>query len=159
MAKPVTITPDDCAREVLDMVPLVMRVLRAEMRSHRGPELTVPHFRVLAYLGNNEGASLSEVAEYVGLRLPSMSTLVDGLVTRGLVSRVPSATDRRRVALCLTSRGRATRNAARRATQARLVKKLSPLPPEQQVTVAAAMDALRALFSAPAADEAEARPV
>src|SRR5438105_148133 len=141
-----TITPDDCAREVLDVVPLVMRVLRAEMRLNRGPELSVPHFRVLAFLGNNEGVSLSEVAEYVGLRLPSMSTLVDGLVTRGLVSRVPSSTDRRRVALCLTSRGRATLKAARRATQARLVKRLVTLPVEQQATVTAAMQALRALF-------------
>src|SRR5437763_10162015 len=106
-----TITSEDCAREVLDVVPLVMRVLRAEMRLQRGPELSVPHFRVLAFLGNNEGACLSEVAEYVGLRLPSMSTLVDGLVTRGLVSRVPAARDRRRLALCLTGPGRAALNA------------------------------------------------
>ena len=152
-----TITPDDCAREVLDVVPLVMRVLRAEMRAQRGPELSVPHFRVLGYLGNNEGASLSEVADYVGLRLPSMSTLVDGLVTRGLVSRVAAATDRRRLALCLTAHGRATLNAARRATQARLAKQLTTLPPEQQATVAAAMEALRALFASRTADEAETR--
>jgi DNA-binding MarR family transcriptional regulator len=152
-----TITADDCAREVLDVVPLVMRVLRAEMRSQRGPQLSVPHFRVLAFLGNNEGASLSEVAEYVGLRLPSMSTLVDGLVTRGLVSRAPSAVDRRRLALCLTTRGRATLNAARRATQARLVKQLATLPPEQQATVAAAMETLRGLFATRTAEEAEAR--
>ena len=153
-----TITSEDCAREVLDVVPLVMRVLRSEMRSQRGPELSVPHFRVLAFLGNNEGASLSEVAEYVGLRLPSMSTLVDGLATRGLVSREPAATDRRRLALCLTAHGRATLNAARRATQARLAKQLALLPPEQQATVAAAMEALRALFTPRIADEAEARP-
>jgi DNA-binding MarR family transcriptional regulator len=153
-----TITPDDCARDVLDVVPLVMRVLRTEMRLQRGPELSVPHFRVLAFLGNNEGASLSEVAEYVGLRLPSMSTLVDGLVTRGLVSRVASAKDRRRLALCLTAHGRATLNAARRATQARLAKRLATLPPEQRVSVAAAMGALRALFAPQMAEEAEARP-
>jgi DNA-binding MarR family transcriptional regulator len=152
-----TMTSDDCAHEVLDVVPVVMRVLRAEMRAQRGPELSVPHFRVLAFLGNNEGASLSEVAEYVGLRLPSMSTLVNGLVTRGLVSRVPSAADRRRLALCLTPRGRATLNAARRATQARLAKQLACLSHEQQETVAEAMRALRALFAARPADESDAR--
>ena len=153
-----TITPDDCAREVLDVVPLVMRVLRAEMRSQRGPELSVPHFRVLAFLGNNEGASLSEVADFVGLRLPSTSTLVDGLVTRGLISRVPAATDRRRLALCLTSHGLATLNTARWAAQARLSKQLAKLAPEQQANVAAAMEALRELFAPRTADEAEARP-
>ena len=151
------ITSDDCAREVLDVVPLVMRVLRAEMRAHRGPELSVPHFRVLAFLGRNENASLSEVAEHVGLRLPSMSTLVDGLVTRGLVSRSVSLKDRRRVALCLTPRGHTTWMAARRATQARLAKQMASLSPEQQVTVAAAMEALRVLFAPQASNEAEAR--
>lgn len=151
------ITPDICAQEVLDVVPLVMRVVRAEMRAHRGPELSVPHFRVLAYLGRNENASLSEVAEHVGLRLPSMSTLVDGLVTRGLVSRTVSAKDRRRVALGLTARGRTTWMAARRATQARLAKQMASLSPEQRATVAAAMEALRALFAPQAADETEPR--
>src|SRR5262249_43654858 len=101
--------------------------------------------------------SLSEVAEHVGLRLPSMSTLVDGLVTRGLVTRSASVKDRRRVALGLTARGRSTWTAARRATQARLSKQLASLTPEQRVTVAAAMEALRALFTPPRTDEAEAR--
>ena len=151
------ITSDDCAREVLDVVPLVMRVLRAEMRAHRGPELSVPHFRVLAYVGRNENASLSEVAEHVGLRLPSMSTLVDGLVTRGLVSRSASVKDRRRVALCLTPLGRSTWGAARRATQSRLSKQLAGLSPEQLATVAGAMESLRALFTPPPVDEPKAR--
>ena len=150
-------TPDDCAREVLDVVPLVMRVLRSQMRSHRGRELSVPHFRVLAFINSNEGASLSDVAEYVGLRLPSMSTLVDGLVTRGLVSREPSTQDRRRVVLCLTLHGRATWAAARRATQAGLAEQLTALAPEQRADVATAMQALRQLF-APPANKDEARP-
>jgi DNA-binding MarR family transcriptional regulator len=153
-----TISPDDCAREVLDVVPVVMRVLRTQMRSHRGPELSVPHFRVLAYLNGNEGASLSEVAEYVGLRLPSMSTLVDVLVTRGLVSREPSTKDRRRVALCLTPLGRSTWATARRATQAGLAKQLEGLPVEQRALVAAAMHALRDLFAPQAVNEDEAPP-
>jgi len=151
------ISPDDCAREILDVVPLVMRVVRSEMRAHRGPELSVPHFRVLAFLGRNENASLSEVAEHVGLRLPSMSTLVDGLVTRGLVSRSPSLQDRRRVALSLTPVGRSTLTAARRATQTRLAKQLASLSPEQRATVTDAMEALRALFTPAPAGKDDAR--
>jgi len=152
-----TINQDDCAREILEVVPLIMQALRSEMRSHRGPELSVPHFRVLAYLNRNEGASLSDVADYVGLRLPSMSTLVDGLVTRGLVSRQPSPKDRRRIALCLTARGRSTLAAARRATQAGLARLLTALSPDEQVTVANAMRALRPLFVPRTEEEAEAR--
>lgn len=143
-----TPSPDDCAREILDVVPLVMRVLRSEMRSHRSRGLSVPHFRVLAFLDKNEGASLSAVADSVGLRLPSMSTLVNGLVDRGLVTRAPSASDRRRLALCLTARGRSNLETARRATQARLSDLLREISTENQATVASAMQILRPLFEA-----------
>jgi len=152
-----TATPDDCAREIVDVVPLVMRVLRSEMRSNRGPGLSVPHFRVLAYLNNNEGACLSDAAEHVGLRLPSMSTLIDALVARGLVSRAPSTRDRRRLALCLTPRGRSTLAAARHATQARLAKMLTQLAPADQVTVVTAMQALRPLLASRPSWEGETR--
>ena len=39
------ISPDDCAREVLEVVPLIMRAIRTDMRSHRTPDLSVPQFR------------------------------------------------------------------------------------------------------------------
>jgi len=86
-----------------------------------------------------------------------MSTLVDGLVTRGLVSREPSPKDRRRIALCLTARGQSTLAAARRATQAGLARLLAALSNEDQVTVANAMRALRPLFVPRTEEEAEAR--
>src|SRR5262245_52484967 len=138
---------DTCAREVLDVIPLVMRTVRTEMRRHRAPGLSVPHFRVLAYLGRNAGASLSEVAEHVGLQLPSMSTLIDGLVTRGFVTRAPSATDRRRVTLNLTPSGQATLATSRQHSQAKLAEHLAALTPEQQATIIAAMGALREVFA------------
>jgi hypothetical protein len=68
------ITPDLCAREVMETVPLVMRFIRTEMRSRRAPSLSVPQFRVLTFLSRRPGAPLSSVAEHLGsparLRLP-----------------------------------------------------------------------------------------
>ena len=64
---------DQCAREILDVIPLVMRTIRAEMRRARGADLSVPMFRALNYVGGAEGASLSEVAAHLGVTLPSMS--------------------------------------------------------------------------------------
>jgi DNA-binding MarR family transcriptional regulator len=138
---------EDCAKAVLEVVPLVMRTIRTEMRRYRGPELAVPHFRVLAYLDGNEGASLSDVAEHLGLRLPSMSTLVAGLVDRKLVARGPSAVDRRRITLGLTARGRSTLAAAREATQARLAERLETLPAEELDGLIASLNKLRAIFA------------
>ena len=140
-------TREQAAQQVLDVVPLVMRTLRAQMREHRGENLSVPQFRTLGFLKRREGASLSEVAEHIGLTLPSMSKLVDGLVARKLVVRETYAGDRRRVTLALSARGRATHEAAVGSTRAFLVERLACLDEAERVDVARAMQILRPLFA------------
>ena len=98
-------SPDVCAQEILEVVPAVMRTIRAELRRHRMADLTVPQFRTLAFIDHKADASLSDVAEHIGLTLPSMSKIVDGLVVRKLVTRQTHPTDRRRMTLALTTRG------------------------------------------------------
>src|SRR5258708_37015420 len=90
-------SPDDCARELLEVVPPVMRVIRTEMRSKTAPELSVPQFRVLSYLNRNAGGSLSEGADHIGLTRPALPGLSDGLGTRQLAAPQPGADDRRRL--------------------------------------------------------------
>jgi DNA-binding MarR family transcriptional regulator len=77
-------TAEQCAQDVLDVAPLIMRAIRADMRAHRHAGFSVPQFRMLAFLNRNEGASLSGLAEFIGLTLPSASTMVDTLVARKL---------------------------------------------------------------------------
>src|SRR3982751_188117 len=97
---------DACARDLLDSVPLVMRVIRHHMRRHRSG-LTEPQFRTLCYLSITEGSSLSGVADFIGLSLPAMSRLVDGLVDQKLVVRKSCEDDRRHVRLSVTDKGEA----------------------------------------------------
>jgi len=139
-------SPEECGREVLDVVPLVMRTIRAEMRHHRTPELSVPQFRVLTFLNRHEGASLSDVADHIGLTLPSMSKIVDGLVARNLVTRQTHPGDRRRVKLALTTEGQAALHSARELTQASLAERLAVLSPSERTTIVQAMLALRSIF-------------
>ncbi|MCL4303484.1 MAG: MarR family transcriptional regulator [Anaerolineae bacterium] len=138
---------DNCAHEVLEVTPLIMRAIRAEMRRQRGFDLSVPQFRTLAYLNYYQGASLSDAAEFIGLTLPSMSKLVDGLVARQLVLRELAANDRRRVMLALTAAGQATFQAARAATQTFLAQRLAELPAEERAVVTEAMQILHPLFT------------
>jgi len=140
------ISVDECAQEVLEVVPLIMRAIRAEMRRHRGFDLSVPQFRTLAFLNHYQGASLSDVAEFVGLTLPSMSKLMDGLVIRQLVKREISSSDRRCVTLALTPLGQATLQSAYEATQTYLAQRLVRLPSQERATVRQAMQILRPLF-------------
>ena len=142
-----SVSPGDCAHEVLDVVPLVMRTIRTQMRQHRAVDLSVPQFRTLSYVDRNSGASLSAVAEQIGLTLPSMSKIVDGLVARKLVSRQTHRDDRRRMTLALTERGRSVLEASREATRNCLAQALGNLSGADRSTITAAMNLLRPIFT------------
>ena len=145
-----TASPETCAQEVLEVVPLVMRTIRAEMRRHRMADLSVPQFRTLAFVDRNGDASLSDVAEHIGLTLPSASKIVDGLVTRKLVTRQTAPEDRRRMTLALTARGRSALQATREATRACLAEDLTALTERERETIRQAMAILRPVYTPPA---------
>jgi len=65
-----TVTAGQCAQGVLEVVPVIMRYIRAQMRSHRGAGLSVPQLRTLLFVNRNEGAALGSLAEHLGLTPP-----------------------------------------------------------------------------------------
>lgn len=139
--------PDEvCARQVLDTVPMVMRVIRNHMRRHRCG-LTVPQFRTLCYVSTSGGSSLSAVADFVGLSLPAMSRLVDGLVEKRLMERRPSDDDRRHVRLWVTRDGETSLSEAREMAQAELAKALGTLNDQQRALLMETMKTLHDVFS------------
>lgn len=140
-------SPKDTARAVLEVVPLVMRTVRTEMRAAGALNLSVPQFRTLGFVAHNPQTSLSALAEYIGLTLPSMSKLVDGLVERKLLMRQSHADDRRRITLELTARGGALLRSAHASTQAALAQHLSELGESERATVVRAMQILQPLFA------------
>lgn len=71
----------------------------------RGVELSLPQYRLLTYLAEGSAAAAA-LAERLIVSRPSVTTLVDGLVDRGMVERQPDPVDRRRVDHLLTSSGR-----------------------------------------------------
>jgi DNA-binding MarR family transcriptional regulator len=137
----------DCAKEILDVAPLVTAAIRYEMRRSRTSSLTVPQFRTLIFISRHPGASLSALAAHIGLSLPSMSRLVDGLVSGGLARRTRDPEDRRRITLSLTRRGDTALRRARAATQDSIAKRVAVLSEAERATVVEAMRVLRPLFS------------
>jgi len=135
-----------CAQELLDTVPLVMRIIRSHMRQHRSG-LTVPQFRTLCYVDSSTGCTLSEVADFIGLSLPAMSRLVDGLAEKGLIKRRPCLDDRRLVRLSLTPSGQSAIRGARALAQAKLAETVSRLRPVEQNSVVGAMRMVRDIFT------------
>jgi long-chain acyl-CoA synthetase len=92
--------------------------------------LTLAQYRVMAILGDGcEAASV--LADKLAVSRPSITGVVDGLVTRGLVRRDHTEGDRRRVDVGLTAAGRELLTAADVAVEQRLERieqLLSELP-------------------------------
>ncbi len=142
-----TVTADTCAEETLEVVPAVMRFIRAEMRSNRGPDLSVPQFRALLHIRRNVGSSLSALADHLGLTPATTSSMVDGLVRRQIVCREPSTVDRRRLALTLSPGGKRAIDLSMTAAQRGLASKLQALPEEDLRAIQRGLAALRRIFA------------
>lgn len=99
------LTSEQCAAQVMEVVPKVMRFIRAEARRQQQPFLSLSQLRVLAFLDRNPQASLSEVADYLDVSRSSMSAMIERLVQRGLVNRIEDPEERRRVLLTPTATG------------------------------------------------------
>jgi len=131
------------AEGVLEITLLVTRLVTPEVRRLRPKQLSLSHMRALGFLDASPDADLSAVADYVGLTLPSMSALVDGLVRRGLVARLAAPHDRRRLRLRLTATGNKALRAGMAAAEAVLETRFSDLPPGERAPVLRAMARLR----------------
>jgi MarR family transcriptional regulator for hemolysin len=145
-----TLSPKEAARQLLEVIPVVMREIRSEMRSRRSPDLTVPQFRTLSFVSRNVGTSLLDVANHLGLTPPSTSRLVDGLIYRNMMTREDHPEDRRRVKLTVTHVGEQILEASRQDALTYLSTKLSNITANDRETIVKAMNVLQPIFTSEA---------
>ena len=131
----------------MDNIPLLMRLLRTKFREKRIGDLSMAQFRTLGFVNSNQGASLSEAAGHIGVSLPSMSKLVDTLVTRDLLTREVHGKDRRRICLVLTGEGKRELDEAYRHTQSFFAEKFSELTDDERNQIAGAIHIMKDLFA------------
>jgi DNA-binding MarR family transcriptional regulator len=151
-------TPEAVAREILDVVPFAMRLIRKEMRSRRGADLTVPQFRSLIFLQRHPGSALHQVAEHLGLTPPTVSKMIDGLAGRSLIERPESPADRRRVELRLTARGNSLVDRVRGETVAKFAERFETMPPADREKLISALELLRKAIQGDEIQPVEPRP-
>ncbi len=82
-------------------------------------DLTLAQYRVLSVLGGGCEAA-SRLADKLGVSRPSLTGVVDGLVSRGLVRRDQDDSDRRRFDIGLTDAGRSVLADANAAVDERI---------------------------------------
>ncbi|MBD2163071.1 MarR family transcriptional regulator [Calothrix membranacea FACHB-236] len=137
---------EECAARVMETVPLLMRFIRADMRSHNAESLSIPQLRSLAFLNRNPGASLSEVAEHLGVTCATASTTIERLVQRDLVQRTDHPQERRRIVLNLTETGKLLLQQSQATTRAHIADILESLTPEEVSHIEEGLTLLKNVF-------------
>lgn len=136
----------ECAALVMETIPLLMRFIRADMRSHSADALSIPQLRSLAFINRNPGASLSEVAEHLGVTCATASTTIERLVQRNLLQRTDNPTERRRVVLNLTQEGKLLLKQSQEKTRVHIADILEGLTPEQVSHIEEGLTLLKNVF-------------
>ena len=110
---------------------LIQGLLERRAAEH---DLSIIQTRLLGVL-RDRTPTMNELARFLGLDKSSVTGLVDRAERRGLVARVPSATDRRAVLVSLTDEGRSFVSQAAAAFEADVSALLSRLPPRERETL------------------------
>lgn len=137
---------EECAARVMETIPLLMRFIRADMRSHNADSLSIPQLRSLSFINRNPGTSLSEVAEHLGVTCATASTTIERLVQRHLVQRTDNPQERRRVVLNLTEEGKLLFTQSQAKTSAHIADILEGLTPEEVSHIEEGLTLLKNVF-------------
>ena len=121
---------EEIADDVLDSFPAFLRrIMRDESCS--GFKKFDPSRFVLMAVQKHGPVRMSEIGKHMGVSKPYMTTLVNKLISEGLVERVQDEGDRRVVKVAITDTGRATLREFSRNARGRIVKNLSRLEPDE----------------------------
>ena len=137
---------DACARSLLEVVPLASRWARAAVR-RREPSWSLPQLMAMGFVRLNPDASVSDLANHLGVGLPTASTLVSRLVSMDQLDRRDDPAERRRALLRLTPQGEAQLEAALADTQAELAERLRSLSARDLARVCRCLAVLERVFS------------
>ncbi len=129
-----------------------MRVVKADLGAGvDGTSVSPSQFRMLCRLAQGR-ATVSELAAWNAVTLPTATKILDVLVERGWVERNRSQEDRRLVHVHLTPRGREVQTELEARAADSLSAVLSQVPAESAAPVRETLDVL-----GPALDQAEAQ--
>lgn len=137
----------ETARDILQIIPLVMRIVAAQLRS--AGELPAPaHFGLLSILSERP-RMLTELASLQGVSLPTMSNSISAMEERGWVRRsAPTEADRRVAMIEMTTTGRAALERVARCAETHLSEMLAPIDGTSRRRLHNGLGVLRKIFTA-----------
>src|SRR4051812_36942569 len=115
--------------------PVLVKLARELRREVASLGVTSGQLSLLWAIERAPGIGVRELAAREGMSAPGMSGHVDRLEAAGLVTRVRSEADRRRVGLEVTAEARRVLRAARTRRTAWLATRLKALTPEERAAI------------------------
>jgi DNA-binding MarR family transcriptional regulator len=137
------LTPELVADEVR---PVLLRLARELRKETEQLGVTARQATLLWLVKRSPGLSLAELAAEEGISPPALSGYVDRLERAGLLERVRSTEDRRRVGLRLTDEGAKVMRRIRARRTTWLAERLGRLEPAELEAIQAAVPALQRLL-------------
>jgi len=130
-----------------ETVPPVWSTVRSHIRATATAkfDITVEQFHVLRYVRRGPN-SMSELATAKHISRPAISQAVDILVKKGLLTRVPSSTDRRVIELNLTAAGNSLLDTVFKENREWMKERMNRLTPDELETIGKAMEALKKIL-------------
>lgn len=129
-----------------ELRPVLLRLARELRKETEQFGVTGRQVTLLWLIRQNPGLSLRELATEEGISPPALSGHVDRLERQGLIERVRSAEDRRRVGLVVSPAGIRLLRRVRERRTAWLAERLDGLAPNELEAVDAAIEPLRRLL-------------
>ena len=129
-----------------ELRPVLLRLTRELRKESEQLGVTTRQATLLWLVKRSPGLSLAELAAEEGISPPALSGHVDRLERAGLIERVRSSQDRRRVGLALTDEGIRLLRRIRARRTSWLAQRLNELDHTELDALAAAVPALRRLL-------------
>jgi DNA-binding MarR family transcriptional regulator len=145
MINEVSVTPEVVADELR---PVLLRLARELRKETEELGVTARQVTLLWLVKRSPGLSLAELAAEEGISAPALSGHVDRLERAGLLERVRSSEDRRRVGLRLSEDGTRLLRRVRARRTTWLADRMRALEPEELAALDAAVPALWRLMKA-----------
>jgi len=136
----------DSQQVASDLRPVLLRLSRELRKETDQLGVTARQATLLWLVKRSPGLSLAELAAEEGISPPALSGHVDRMESAGLLERVRSTEDRRRVGLRLTDEGARLMRRIRTRRTTWLADRLRALEPAELGAVEAAIPALQRLL-------------
>ncbi len=112
---------------LISLIFTVGRQLKEHIKSAKASDLSSEQLQTLRYVHEHPQTLMKDVATYLCIAPPSATTVIDNLVAKHYLQRLPDATDRRLIRLELTAAGKKELSKSFKAIQQHLRQVFSSL--------------------------------